>query len=116
MSRQETGSSKIAYSYVIYPKTDGLNATPKFLAEVRAQSAEAKTTHVVGINSAVFDFYLRRHVDNIDHTGKAHRRANPGDAIVSIEKSSKLTNETLPDAEPLIEREAGKYRYLFYRK
>jgi len=60
--------------------------TARFLNRVRPRVAGANTLHVVGINSARFDFHLGRHVDNLDSAQAALTRANPGESVVVVQK------------------------------
>jgi|GEM_PF-1065101 len=59
----------------------------RFLAGARPLIQEAPTLHVVGINSAVFDYHLGRHVENTDDAHAALRRAESGDAVVIVRKN-----------------------------
>jgi 4-amino-4-deoxy-L-arabinose transferase-like glycosyltransferase len=104
------------FSFFAYPKIDGLAEAPHFLQEVKADCEQANLIHVVGINSAVFDFYLEQHVHNIEHVGQAYKRAKSGDAIVVIKKTTTFSANELPSTPPDIDRTSGKYRYLFYKK
>ncbi len=69
---------------------DGLSedaAHARFLRAARSHSTDAGTLHVVGINSAVFDFHLGRHVENTDSAASALRRAKAGDWVVVVQKA-----------------------------
>ncbi len=63
---------------------DGRHA--RFLQSAAPHLPDQGTLHVVGINSAKFDFHLGRHVDNLDSAQAALNRALPGDAVVVIQK------------------------------
>lgn len=73
----------------------------RFLREATPQAAEAGTLHVVGINSAVFDFHLGRHVHNTDSATHALRRARPEDAVLLIQKRARVDMERLPSGIPV---------------
>lgn len=60
----------------------------KFLRKARAQIAPGATLHVVGVNSAIFDWNLGRHVENTDDPDLAWRRAKSGDAVLEIRKTN----------------------------
>jgi len=64
---------------------DALHA--RFLSRVEPNVLDAKTLHVVGINSARFDFHIGRHVENTDSTLHAYRRAEPGDVVVVVKQA-----------------------------
>ena len=104
------------YAYGIYPRTEGLSKTPEFLSSLKKETHDARMIHVVGINSAVFDFYLGRHVHNIDHLGQAYQRAKPGDAIVAIKKHDTFVKGEIPTARAKRDEQTSEYRYLFYLK
>jgi len=63
---------------------DGHHA--RFLNSVSSSLPEEGILHVVGINSARFDFHLGRHVDNLDSAQAALTRANPGESVVVVQK------------------------------
>lgn len=89
-----------------------LNA--RFLREVRPLTKTAPTLHVVGINSAQFDFHLGRHVDNTDSAREALRRARPGDAVVVVQKREVFDAEAWPSL-PLAESDGPRYIRRVYR-
>lgn len=59
-----------------------LQPLPAFLRECRPRTDAAPLVHVCGVNSALFDFYLGRHVHNVDEPMQAWRRARSGEAVV----------------------------------
>jgi 4-amino-4-deoxy-L-arabinose transferase-like glycosyltransferase len=62
----------------------------RFLNQIRPLVPETGTLHVVGINSARFDFHLGRHVANTDSLQHALDRALPGEWVVVIDKTDRL--------------------------
>mgnify|MGYP000327234302 CR=1 FL=1 len=84
----------------------------KFLKEARPFIQEAPTLHVVGINSAIFDFHLGRHVENTTDARAAYQRAEPGDAVIIIQP----VRASLPDAEPLLSHSDGVWERTLYHK
>lgn len=97
-------------------------ANARFLKEVRAQLETVRETeaplqpttlHVVGINSAIFDWYLGRHVENTDSVLHAYARAKPGDAVIVVQKQKQYI-EVLP--EPELTASDAKMLRLFQRK
>ncbi|MDF3127962.1 glycosyltransferase family 39 protein [Kiritimatiellaeota bacterium B1221] len=89
---------------------DSLHA--EFLKKARAHVQDADTIHVVGINSAVFDFHLGRHVENTTDAIAAYQRAEPGDAIIIIQPLPASS----PDAVPLLSQSDGTWQRSLYRK
>jgi len=87
----------------------------RFLREAAPRVAEAKTLHVVGINSAVFDFQLGRHVHNTDRFQEAYRRAHPGDAVLVIQKRDRI-DETPEDSSVLDHSDAEWIRRVYFRQ
>jgi len=75
--------------------TEGKDAA--FLRRLHPQ-LPPNTLHVVGINSAIFDFHLGRHVHNIDSAQRALQRAQPGDAVIVLQKP-KYFDAPEPSAE-----------------
>ena len=73
---------------------DGKHA--RFLKHISAELPDQGTLHVVGINSATFDFHLGRHVDNLDSAQAALRRAQPGEAVVIVQKRKRWDAEDHP--------------------
>ncbi len=69
---------------------DPWKAHERFLHAARPLAAPAATLHVVGINSAFFDFQLGRHVENLDSAREALRRARPGEAVLLVQKRELL--------------------------
>ncbi|MGA0333293.1 MAG: ArnT family glycosyltransferase [Kiritimatiellia bacterium] len=82
---------------------DYLNAD--FLAQTRPRVRKAPTLHVVGINSAIFDFHLGRHVENTDDPLVAWNRAAPGDAVIVLAPRDSWQEPRLPPAAAEIERD-----------
>jgi len=74
----------------------------RFLREAAPRVAHADTLHVVGVNSAIFDFHLGRHVHNTDSLRRAYHRATPEDAVLVIQKRGQT--EELPAAEPALDQ------------
>lgn len=70
----------------------------RFLQAARPHTREAGLLHVVGINSAIFDFHLGRHVHNIDDPRLALRRAEDTDAVVVVMKRDHWQD---PPADPV---------------
>lgn len=82
------------------------NEHAAFLHRSRSRVADSETVHVVGINSARFDFHLGRHVENTDSVQHAYQRAAPGDAVVVVKKAEAWEEpEGLP--EPLLKADDG---------
>lgn len=93
--------------------TDARHAA--FLRQAAPLVEEANTLHVVGINSARFDFHLGRHVENTDSTLTAYRRAAAGDGIVTVQKSDAWKNpKELPSPE--LEDDDGSWIRRVYKK
>lgn len=63
-------------------------ANARFLSRTGGLPAPPGRSHAVGINSAVFDFHLGRHVDNTDSARHALARAQPGDTVTIVQKRS----------------------------
>jgi 4-amino-4-deoxy-L-arabinose transferase-like glycosyltransferase len=72
--------------------SDGKHAA--FLRSLHPQIPAQATLHVVGVNSAIFDFHLGRHVANIDSAQAALSRAQAGEPIIVIQKSKHFDAET----------------------
>lgn len=53
------------------------------LNQVGFPVAAAPLIHVAGTNSAIFDFYLGRHVHEAGTAAVAWKRARPGEAVVA---------------------------------
>jgi 4-amino-4-deoxy-L-arabinose transferase-like glycosyltransferase len=103
----------LVYFWLVYPRVNGLSRVPAFLTAARTTTDEAELIHVVGINSAVFDFYLGRHVHNTDDARQAWKRAGKGDAIVVIQKTSRLVETGVT---PLRQELSGKYTLQLFTK
>ena len=103
----------LGYFYFVYPRVNGLSRVPDFLAAARSTTDEAPLVHVVGINSAVFDFYLGRHVHNIEDTAQAWKRARLGDAVVVIQRTDRSIDIAVA---PLREQRSGDYTLRLYTK
>jgi len=85
-----------------------------FLEEARESVDNAPLLHVVGINSARFDFHLGRHVHNTDSVHTALRRAAPDDAIVVVKKQEHWT-ENDPATAPILEADDEYWIRRVYR-
>lgn len=57
----------------------------RFLRDIRPRVEQAPVLHVVGINSARFDYHLGRNVHNLDSARLAFRHARTGDAVIIIQ-------------------------------
>ena len=89
---------------------------PAFFRSCRPVTDPAPLVHVCGINSAVFDFYLGRHVHNVDRPMQAWRRAGRGEAVVvAARESDILAWQTIP-ALPLKVHRAGGMQASLYVK
>ena len=87
----------------------------RFLEDVQQVSSNEGTLHVVGINSARFDFHLGRHVENTHSAQHAYDRAAAGDLIVVVRKS--LSEQPpLPGREPLVDHSDSDWERVAYRK
>jgi len=75
----------------IWFSEDAVNA--RFLKQASAATPRENTLHVVGINSAVFDLYFGRHVENIDSAAAALGRAGPGDSVTVVQKRDRWDAE-----------------------
>jgi 4-amino-4-deoxy-L-arabinose transferase-like glycosyltransferase len=56
---------------------------PADLRQARLAVLAAPRVHVSGLNSAIFDFYLQRHVENTETVRQAWRQACPGEGVVA---------------------------------
>jgi hypothetical protein len=54
----------------------------RLIAKARTTTEASPMIHVWGTNSAIFDFYLGRHVHNAESAEAAWMRARPGEAVV----------------------------------
>ncbi len=85
----------------------------RFLRSVRPRVKDADMLHVVGINSARFDFHLGRHVHNLDSAERAFRQARPGDAVIVVQR-----RERYDSVEVITAHDAGDadwYRFMVIR-
>lgn len=80
------------YTFAIYPQQDRHARLPAFLEDCRVQAADAPRIHVTGINSAIFDFYLGRHVENTETLQRAYAQAAPGDAIIQVRRNKNMSD------------------------
>lgn len=104
----------VLYAHVIYPRTNPLAGVRHFVEEARETIDEAPKVHVVGINSAIFEFHVGHIVHNIDSAKAAWDRAGKGDAVLVIGKAHKAD---LPkDVEPLRLERTGEYVYALFLK
>jgi len=72
----------------------------QFLQAVARNLPADVTPHVVGMNSAIFDFHLGRHVENTDNPRVALARLRPGNAAVIVLKHRlKVDWEIKPDLD-----------------
>ena len=91
-------------------------ALPSFFRECRPVTDAAPLLHVCGINSAVFDFYLGRHVHNVDQPMQAWRRARRGEAVVVAARERDFAAwQTIP-APPLKVHQSGGMQAALYIK
>ena len=90
-----------AYVWFLYPRTNDLARVPAFMAAVRPGLDPDRNTHVVGIDSAIFEFYAGHVMHNIDSARAAWDRAAPGETILVIQSRKRLPAEDLPPAEPV---------------
>jgi 4-amino-4-deoxy-L-arabinose transferase-like glycosyltransferase len=84
-----------------------------FLKQAAPLAIHAPTLHVVGINSAIFDFHLGRHVENIDDPAAAITRAKPDDLILLIQKRDRTI---VPPQTPVLADDDDRYYRRLYRK
>jgi hypothetical protein len=90
-------------------------AHARFLSRLEPKVRDAETLHVVGINSARFDFHLGRHVENTGSTLHAYRRAEPGDAVVVVKKADQWQEDVgLPS--PVLSEDDGNWIRRVYQK
>ena len=68
----------------------------RFLNETRPLVQNAPILHVVGVNSARFDFHSGRHVDNTDSAREALGRAAPGEHILIVQRRKHFDADTWP--------------------
>lgn len=99
---------KTAYHF---QSEDACNA--RFLEQAAPLAAKAPTLHVVGINSAIFDFHLGRHVENIDDATAAINRAKTDDIMILIQKRDRTKS---PPPSPLLADDDDTYYRRLYRK
>ena len=91
-------------------------ALPGFFRSCRPVTDSAPLVHVCGINSAIFDFYLGRHVHNVDQPMQAWRRARRGEAVVVAARDSSFAAwQTIP-APPLKVHRSGGMQAALYVK
>ena len=91
-------------------------ALPGFFRSCRPTTDPAPLVHVCGINSAVFDFYLGRHVHNVDQPMQAWRRSRRGEAVVVAARESDFAAwQTIP-AQPLKVHRTGGMQGALYVK
>lgn len=95
----------IGLSTVLYTLQTEEYRNAAFLDTVRPRLEEAPTLHVVGINSAVFDFHLGRHVENTDDPMAAWNRAHPGDAVVWVFSRDSWEDPALPTIPPILSQD-----------
>ncbi len=89
---------------------------PGFLRSCRPVTDTAPLVHVCGINSAVFDFYLGRHVHNVEQPLQAWRRARRGEAVVLAARESTYAGwQTIPAPPLKIHRSAGMQAALYVK-
>ena len=87
----------------------------RFLKAAHLEVVDSTTLHVVGINSAVFDFHLGRHVENTDSVQVAYNRAKSGDAVVLVQKATSWEEpEGLP--APILEQDDDTWFRRMYKK
>jgi hypothetical protein len=93
----------------------GEHLNKRFLEQVRPHTVDAKYVHVVGVNSAIFDFHLGRHVENIDDPHLALIRATSADAVVVVMKREHW-KEPLPEAFTVLDQSDADWIRKFYVK
>lgn len=101
-------------SFITMQTHDYRNAA--FLKQVESRVHGSPTLHVVGINSAVFDYHLGRHVENIDSAKRAWSRADPGDAIVVIQPRDSWEQNSLLEEKPALQNDSDSFRRRLYIK
>lgn len=104
------------YAWVIYPRTNDLARVPRFLTDCAPLVSSAEVTHVVGINSAIFEFYYSKVVHNIDSPRAAYDRAAGGDPILIIQKHKQLPPDPILPEEPVMEESGKDFRFMLYLK
>lgn len=107
-----SGTAALALALAFHLDADTAHA--RFLARAARTGSPPARSHVVGINSAVFDFHLGRHVDNTDSARHALSRALPGDTVTLIQKRDRRDAETLP-REPLLQADDSTWIRRHYR-
>lgn len=93
-------------------EADAISA--RFLKNARPKVADAPMLHVVGVNSARFDFHLGRHVENTDSATHALNRAAPGDAILVVQRPEHFDAWEHPNP-PLMEHDDDQWIRRMYR-
>ena len=93
------GALSALWLLVLAPRVDSEYEIPRFLARCETDIAKAEALHVVGINSAIFEFYTGRPVHNIDSLPKAWTRARSGDAILLIDDQQHKAIQASPRRE-----------------
>ena len=89
---------------------------PVFLRSCRPVTDAAPLVHVCGINSAVFDFYLGRHVHNVEQPLQAWRRARRGEAVVLAARESTYAGwQTIPAPPLKVHRADGMQAALYVK-
>lgn len=91
-------------------------ALPGFLRACRPVTDAAPLVHVCGINSAVFDYYLGRHVHNVDQPLQAWRRARRGEVVVVAAREDVFSNwQTIPAPPLKVHRADGMQGALYVK-
>jgi len=104
----------LGFAHLVYPRTQDLADVRAFVEAARTELDQAPLVHVVGVNSAIFEFHVGHVVHNIDSASAAFERAKPGEAILVIGKRDRVDLPATPP--PLRERERGNNVYALYVK
>jgi len=104
------------YAWYIYPRSNDLARVPRFLNECAPLVRSTEHTHVVGINSAIFEYYLGQIVHNVDDPRTAYQRAAAGDPIIIIQKPKYLPPEPILPESAVFEEQGSTYRLMLFLK
>jgi hypothetical protein len=99
-------SISLLASWMLYHQKDAAHA--RFLSRVSQILPHEGTLHVVGINSAIFDYQFGRHVENTDSAQLALLRAQPGDTVTIVQRRSDWDAEAFP-IQPTLEADQGEW-------
>jgi len=104
----------LAYAHLVYPRTQPLAQLRDFTETARPELEQAPLVHVVGVNSAIFEFHVGQVVHNIDSARAALERARPGEAVLVIGDRERVDLPAVPP--PRLERAFGDTVYALYVK